>query len=80
VELGEWFDVLDPATGSYEVSSPGAFGSHPWLDRARDIYGVFVIDYCGTNPGGGGWDVKAIVRTAIDTTAGGDGGVGPRRR
>jgi D-alanyl-D-alanine-carboxypeptidase/D-alanyl-D-alanine-endopeptidase len=66
--LGSWYDVLDPATGAYEVSSPGAFGFHPWIDRERDVYGVYVIE-APNEVSAGGWDVKQQVRVAIDGSA-----------
>jgi CubicO group peptidase (beta-lactamase class C family) len=66
--LGEWYDALGPAPGAYEVNSPGAFGFHPWLDRSRDVYGVYaVLDQAqDAEAGSGGWQVKQAVRAAID--------------
>ena len=64
--LAEWFDVLDPATGAYEVSSPGAFGFHPWIDRERDLYGVYAVYLNDDDISAGGWDVKDEVRAAVD--------------
>ena len=64
--LAQWFDVLDPATGAYEVSSPGAFGFHPWIDRERDLYGVYAVYLPGDDISAGGWDVKDEVRAAVD--------------
>jgi CubicO group peptidase (beta-lactamase class C family) len=66
--LGHWYDVLDPVTGAYEVSSPGAFGFHPWIDRQRDLYGVYVIE-APDDVYAGGWDVKQLVRAAIDESS-----------
>ncbi|MGZ8763809.1 MAG: serine hydrolase domain-containing protein, partial [Acidimicrobiia bacterium] len=68
--FGEWYDTLGPAPGAYEVNSPGAFGFHPWIDRTRDLYGVYVVlnqtDDGETNAGG--WAVKTAVREAIDAS------------
>jgi CubicO group peptidase (beta-lactamase class C family) len=67
--LGSWYDVLDPATGAYEVSSPGAFGFHPWIDRQRDLYGVYVVEAAADDVSAGGWDVKQQVRDGIDESS-----------
>jgi hypothetical protein len=38
-----WLETLDPATGqAWEASSPGVFGFIPWIDRRRQLAGVFV--------------------------------------
>ncbi len=63
--FGEWYDVLDPATLAYEVSSPGTFGFRGWIDRQRDIYGVYVV-YSQTETSG--WTVEAQVRAAVDAS------------
>ena len=60
--------MLDPATGAFEVSSPGAFGFHPWIDRQRDLYGVYVIE-APDDVSAGGWDVKQQVRNAVDASS-----------
>jgi CubicO group peptidase (beta-lactamase class C family) len=64
--LGQWVDLLDPATGAYEISSPGAFGFYPWIDRERDVYGVYAVYVPTDGVSGGGWDVKEQVRVVID--------------
>lgn len=39
--FGCWLDVQQPGTGLAErISSPGAFGTYPWYDRRRNLYGV----------------------------------------
>lgn len=37
--LGHWVED-DPVVGDGAVSSPGAFGFYPWINRARDTYGI----------------------------------------
>jgi serine-type D-Ala-D-Ala carboxypeptidase/endopeptidase len=38
-----WLETRDPATGqAWEASSPGVFGFIPWIDRRRQLAGVFV--------------------------------------
>ena len=41
--LCNWLETLDTATGqAWEASSPGVFGFIPWIDRRRQLAGVFV--------------------------------------
>lgn len=37
--LGHWVED-DPVVGDGAVSSAGAFGFYPWINRARDTYGI----------------------------------------
>jgi CubicO group peptidase (beta-lactamase class C family) len=41
--LGEWIDVLDERGRSVEVSSPGLRGFTPWVDKDRDLIGIFMV-------------------------------------
>jgi len=39
--FGCWTDVINPTTNTVEqISSPGAFGTYPWVDRPRDLAGI----------------------------------------
>lgn len=38
--IGNWRDVTTPADSLLEESSPGAFGSHPWINRSKKITGI----------------------------------------
>lgn len=40
--MGVWRDRVAPDGRALQVSSPGAFGFSPWIDRERGIAGVFV--------------------------------------
>jgi CubicO group peptidase (beta-lactamase class C family) len=42
--LGEWLDLMDQSGQGIEISSPGAFGFRPWVDRERGVIGVFVVE------------------------------------
>lgn len=42
--LGEWLDRQDDQGQGIEISSPGAFGFRPWIDRERNLLGVFVVE------------------------------------
>jgi CubicO group peptidase (beta-lactamase class C family) len=66
--FGEWRDQLGPGTTDFEVSSPGAFGMHPWIDHSRNLVAVYFVYYRGTTNEflAGGWDIKTAVRNAID--------------
>ncbi|HZY38566.1 MAG TPA: serine hydrolase domain-containing protein [Mucilaginibacter sp.] len=38
--LGNWRDVTAPGDSLVEGSSPGAFGTHPWINREKKITGI----------------------------------------
>ena len=38
--IGNWRDVTGSGDTLIEDSSPGAFGSHPWVDRSRKVTGI----------------------------------------
>ncbi|MBS1533419.1 MAG: beta-lactamase family protein [Bacteroidetes bacterium] len=38
--IGNWRDVTGSGDTLIEDSSPGAFGSHPWIDRSRKVTGI----------------------------------------
>lgn len=42
--LGEWLDRQDERGQGIEISSPGAFGFRPWIDREHDLLGIFVVE------------------------------------
>jgi len=39
--LGNWCETWDAAHRCMLVSSPGAFGTFPWIDRRSGLYGIF---------------------------------------
>jgi CubicO group peptidase (beta-lactamase class C family) len=41
--LANWCDVRNQAGRCTQVSSPGAYGTTPWLDRNSGLYGIFFI-------------------------------------
>lgn len=41
--LGNWCEQWDPAGRCTLVSSPGAFGTYPWIDRQSGLYGIFFL-------------------------------------
>lgn len=40
--IGIWCEVIEPDGTCPVISSPGAFGTYPWVDRTRSQYGLFV--------------------------------------
>ncbi|MGN6535117.1 MAG: serine hydrolase domain-containing protein [Mesorhizobium sp.] len=44
--LGNWCEEVDDhGDRCWLVSSPGAFGTYPWIDRRTGLYGVFFLKY-----------------------------------
>ncbi len=41
--IGVWRDRLDPNGAALEVSSPGGFGTWPFVDRERNSYGIVLV-------------------------------------
>jgi len=41
--LANWCDAWDASKRCTRVSSPGAFGTTPWIDRDSGLYGIFFI-------------------------------------
>jgi D-alanyl-D-alanine-carboxypeptidase/D-alanyl-D-alanine-endopeptidase len=42
--LTAWLECATPATGCATISSPGAFGFTPWLDRATGYYAILGME------------------------------------
>lgn len=55
--LGQWIDPSSPLI----VSSPGAFGFTPWVDRVNGIAGVFLVDDLNTRVVDDIADIRAMV-------------------
>ena len=50
--FGSWILAQNPDTGIVEeLTSPGAWGAFPWVDKRRDIYGVIFV-YIPLDQGG----------------------------
>lgn len=45
--LGEWLDWADKDNKAIVLSSDGAFGFRPWIDKQNDIVGVYLIQDTG---------------------------------
>jgi CubicO group peptidase (beta-lactamase class C family) len=46
--LTAWLECATPATGCATISSPGAFGFTPWLDRSAGYYAILGMDFSGS--------------------------------
>jgi CubicO group peptidase (beta-lactamase class C family) len=55
--LGQWIDPSSPLI----VSSPGAFGFTPWVDRVNQIAGIFLVDDLNTRVVNDINDIRAMV-------------------
>lgn len=64
--LGQWIDPSSPLI----VSSPGAFGFTPWVDRNTQVAGVFLVDDVNTRLSADITDIRLMVNAV---TADGQG-------
>jgi len=55
--IGQWIDPASPLI----VSSPGAFGFTPWVDRVNQVAGVFLVDDLNTRVVDDIDDIRAMV-------------------
>jgi len=66
--IGEWREELRPDGSAYQIGSGGAFGFAPWIDLDRNVAGVFMVVNLMENVFPGVQQIKAAVRTAVDST------------
>lgn len=66
--LGEWREELRPDGSAYQIGSGGAFGFAPWIDLDHNVAGVFMVVNLMENVFPGVQQIKAAVRTAVDST------------
>lgn len=64
--LGQWIDPSSPLI----VSSPGAFGFTPWVDRNTQVAGVFLVDDVNTRLSDDITDIRLMINAV---TADGQG-------
>ena len=64
--LGQWIDPSSPLI----VSSPGAFGFTPWVDRVNQVAGILLVDDLNTRVVDDVNDIRALVNVV---TAGNQG-------
>ncbi|CAM4309575.1 serine hydrolase domain-containing protein [Corallococcus exiguus] len=71
--LTAWLECTTPATGCDSISSPGAFGFTPWLDRGAKYYAILGMQLAGSDTTGGVVafsvdlenDLKPLIETAL---------------
>jgi CubicO group peptidase (beta-lactamase class C family) len=66
---GAWILAQDPATGRVEeITSPGVFGTVPWVDRKRNLRGIIAMDAPNGFAGSAYVDLALLdlLRAAID--------------
>lgn len=74
--LAAWLECATPATGCTSISSPGAFGWTPWVDRDGDYYAIVAMEVSDARDGVVNFsvrlaqDLKPAIRRALGTTAG----------
>jgi D-alanyl-D-alanine-carboxypeptidase/D-alanyl-D-alanine-endopeptidase len=69
--LTAWLECSTPETGCATISSPGAFGFTPWIDRATGYYaiiGMEIDDYRGER--GAGTSVQRTLKPLIEQAIG----------
>ncbi len=59
--LGQWIDPSSPLI----VSSPGAFGFTPWVDRLHHVAGVFLVDDANIRVSKDITDIRAMVNVVV---------------
>lgn len=62
--IGHWCESLDAEGGCVMVSSPGAFGVYPWVDRTSGTYGLFFLKHRLAAVAGDLREARAIILAA----------------
>ena len=63
--IGVWRDRVAPDGTALQVSSQGAFGFSPWIDREHDVAGVFVVQHQLPAVYRGVDEIQRLVREAV---------------
>jgi len=64
--LGQWIEEKDSSGASIELSSPGAFGTTPWVDLKRNLGGVLLVSSSYQKVAPVYMKLKDAVRRAVD--------------
>lgn len=67
--IGHWIDILDADNNALMQSSPGAFGFTPWIDRKRNLIGIFMVQTSGPRVAETVSRIQQKVREAVDACA-----------
>lgn len=73
--LTAWLECDTPASGCASISSPGAFGFTPWLDRDAGYYAIIGMELAGLDGGVAAFsvDLQDALRPAIIAGLAGSG-------
>jgi CubicO group peptidase (beta-lactamase class C family) len=66
--LGCWVERVDSASRAVQFSSPGAYGSWPWMDTERDYLAVFMINHSAARVFGTAVKMQKMVGEIMDNT------------
>jgi hypothetical protein len=67
--IGCWLEEMNTSSGQgVEISSHGAFGFGPWIDRTQNISGVFSVNYINGKTISTYFDVKRILDQILSET------------
>ncbi|MBO0719763.1 MAG: beta-lactamase family protein [Blastocatellia bacterium] len=67
---GEWIEVLDEHGDAVQLSSPGALGFTPWVDKKRNMVGVFLVQIRRQRVAPTIAAVRQKINEAVDACAG----------
>ncbi|HEV8702374.1 MAG TPA: serine hydrolase domain-containing protein [Candidatus Polarisedimenticolia bacterium] len=74
--IGEWRDVHYGMPDGSQISCPGKFGFYPWIDKKREVAGIFEIyDSAGAAADNlliVAYQVQQVIRDRLDAAAGAD--------
>lgn len=62
--LSAWLECATPAEGCQKMSSPGAFGFTPWIDRENGYYAILGMEYEDAN--GFGFRTEQLLQPVIE--------------
>lgn len=65
--LGQWRDVVDAEGTAAQLSSQGAFGFSPWIDKQRNLAAVFLVRNQLRNVYGMVSQMQGMIRHTVDS-------------
>lgn len=63
--LSAWLECVTPAQGCLKLSSPGAFGFTPWIDRETGYYAILGMEYESAQ--GFGFRTEQLIQPLIES-------------
>jgi len=65
--IGQWREAVDAQGVAYRMSSPGAFGTTPWVDRRTGVAGVFFVRDQWSRLRRAIFTLQSVCHAALDT-------------